>query len=293
MTPIFTISSRGGSATRWLNNIINSHPEIVCFHGFRQDPFEPETTFQPEKLAKFLMMMRERSSLLTSDYFPSNSFGTIHTYHGTEPRDSFMAEGGNFSVILRDPFCRIHSLFAHHHLRNVRNVVGGPAHRMDYDALRKNDEIGDARNITLNEIHNSERTLTENWFLTLCLQILKADLDAMTNCDPHEILRYEDLVGSKDGLKDGLSRALDTEVSDDFPGIADHFDRPTNSHSTVSLTAEDIFSSWPDKFRKFFFHCFLAVGYDGLEKAYAKNGYTLPLLSQAWLEQEIRHSSAA
>ncbi len=253
VTPIFTISSRGGSATLWLNTLLNRHPEVVSFHGFREDPFDAGSLLTPEKLADWLLVMRDRSAYETPDYLPSNSFGTVHTYWGSEPKDAFLSKGGSFTAILRDPVRRINSLFSHHYLRDVREYPDWRSRRVDYDGLRKEQEVRDSSDIAITEIQNDTYTPTEKWFVNLCGEILASDLDIATNCEPAQILRYEDLVGSLDGLKEGLSRVLNITVGDDYPGIANAIQRPVNTHAGTSFSSGDIFDLWPDKFKKVFF----------------------------------------
>jgi len=239
--------------------------------------------------------MRERSSFLSPDRSVTNSlsFGTIHTYSGTEPRDAFISQGGTFTAILRDPICRLHSLFTHHHQHDVLKTPHLPASPMDYSALVENGEVVENPGAALNEIRPDTFGITEAWFHQLGLEILESDLDIATNCQAAEILRHEDLVGSIEGLTEGFSRILDTKIGSDFPGIAEHFDRPVNVHAVTRLSAGEIFSRWPEKFKKIFFFDALFVGFDALEKGYAEYGYEFPVEALVWLGHHVSGISQA
>jgi len=198
-----------------------------------------------------------------------------------------MAAGGSFSAILRDPICRLHSLFTHHHQHDVLKTPHLPATPMDYTGLVTGGEVDDTQGVAINDIRSKPLSLTENWFATLGKDIVESDLDIATNCDPEQVLRHEDMVGSIDSLTESFSRILDTEVGNDFPGFAEHFGRPVNVHSAIALSAGEIFSRWPDKFKKIFFFNVLYVGFDALEKGYANYGYALPDEAKFWLELEV------
>ena len=159
-----------------------------------------------------------------------------------------------------------------------------PPRPINYDELLGNGEIADSSNMAIGEAASEPYTPAERWFITLCRQVLENDFDNIITCDSIQILRYEDMVGSVSGLTESISRILDIEVGNDFPGIEEYFERPVNVHAAERLSSREIFCRWPDKFRKMFSFSVLGVGYEKLEKAYAKYGYTFPPEFQPWLE---------
>jgi len=233
------------------------------------------------------MNMRELSAFEETPWQPAYSFGTIHTYWGTEPREAFMSRGGTFSAILRDPVRRLHSLFSHHYLRDVKKLPAGHSSQMHYDALVKIGDIGPPQNLAINEIRNEPFSEAEDWFIALCWQILESDLDVIDNCTCGQVLKHENLVGSYEGLRDGLSRIFNTEAGDDFPGAKGYFDRVVNRHAEAPLSSAEIFQLWPEKLKKMFFFNVLALDVEKVQKAYAKYDYAFPTELFSWLDREL------
>jgi len=234
--------------------------------------------------------MRELSAFEATPWQPGYSFGTIHTWWGTEPREAFMSRGGTFSAILRDPIRRLHSLFSHHYLHDVKKLPAGHSSQMHYDELVENGDIGPPQNLAINEIRNDPFSETEDWFIALCWQILESDLDVIDNCTPRQVLKHEDLVGSHDGLRDGLRRILDTETIDDFPGAKNYFDQVVNRHAATPLSSTEIFQRWPEKLKKMFVFNMLGLDVDKIKKAYAQYDYAFPTELFSWLDNELARS---
>jgi len=102
---LFYVSSFGGSGTKWVSTCLNSHKNIVCFHGTRSIP--PYTTgtydITSEKFVEGLKIITTNTGKL---------FGAIHGFNGLALYDSIASVGGRFTAI--HPILRINSLFHHY-----------------------------------------------------------------------------------------------------------------------------------------------------------------------------------
>ena len=275
LVPFFNISTRGGSATWWIATILRQHPDIVCLHG-REGPFAKG---EPEPAAVLQVLEAERTRT------GGKTVGAVHLFYGTEPCKAFVAAGGTFTCVLRNPLTRIHSLFTHHCRLDLRHSApeGAPIYQSLIDAgLATGAPVSTIPFVTVEATRPADVL-----FRLICDSVLAFDRDILTNA-PDGIALFERLTEDRGYLFDWLGRLLGG--ADDLlsRAVDAGFDNRVNSHvGDARLTPEEVFEVWPDAFRKAFLRSMLLQDWNPLLTAYASVGYAFPQLNVDLLQRHV------
>lgn len=280
MTPYFNISTRGASASGWLSLLLNAHPNVVCFHG-REELFgNLDVAPTPEAALQALADARRNAGPEAQH----KAFGIIHTFYGTEPRQAFLAAGGTFAAILRDPFTRIHSLLTHHaELSFGHKAAPG---KSVYQTMLAAGLLAADESAPLLQVYATPLAPGEKLFASICETVLDSDMDNIANAFD-AVARFEQLVSDASYLTGWLGRLLGGRDRQLDAAVAAHAGRPQNVHAGNRLSAAEVFAAWPDRLRKMFF--FLAindVNWSSAFEAYERAGYAMPPESLAWLRAQ-------
>ncbi len=240
MRKIFNISSAGGTATLWLSNLLNSHPNIVCFHGMRENPFLGDgTSLVSGRFFPGLLELRR----LTGDMM---SFGAVHSFYGPDGKALVTEAGGSHKFMIRNPFTRLHSLFTHHY----RDFLG-----YSVEAGQNVYALAADRGHVLErtQIETREFTSAEAKFQTLCNEVVRTDVENLDSSADDECLLFEKMVSNRDYALFHLTDLLGGEREFLEQALAERMSTKENAHSAVgSLSDDEIFELWPETFRLMF-----------------------------------------
>jgi len=273
MKPYFNISSAGGSATTWLTNLLNKHPEIVAFHGLRVNPLDHSEWLSPERMMGFLSFLRDHQGAKLCDEIDKKTFGIIHTYYGTEIRENIKRAGGSFMAIFRDPVMRINSLF-HHHYRDIQhvNLIEDNA----YKTVAEMGHLSSQNTSNFQGLLNEDLSVlsdTERMFRDRVKEVLSSDMANYFNSDTQEHILYEKMVSSAAYCFDKLS-FLTGQNSDQLHDIINNeLKKPVFSHSKSKLVADQVYEQWPVQFKNIFKKEISRQGKDRCCEIYANLGY--------------------
>ncbi|MDX2346781.1 MAG: hypothetical protein QNK11_07925 [Legionella sp.] len=282
MTPrYFYISSRGASASTWLFNLLNTHPNILTVHGTRSiPPYQSGTADQSAK-EFFNRFPAYRDVRKTNAHI----IGGIHGYYGLSAKLAVEKHGGVFLSIIRDPIKRIHSLFSHSFRNYIENSNGLSNNASIYDMI-KNDYLdfrpdrvalnkdyqrhkikstlstlkatlkGETR-ISFPSVYtiNGEKLLftpVEQTFLDLCASIFNDDLTLMRALNPNDIYKMEDIVSNQATCMKLMAKISSETISfseSDIKNISGHFNTKIRSHAKAASSAEDVYNTWPISFK--------------------------------------------
>ena len=235
----FYISSFGGTATLWINEVLNAHPEIVSFHGTRSIPPHGSGTndLSPEAFTQGLNLLMTKSS-------HSKLFGAIHGFYGATLYPSIQAVGGAFCAVTRNPIKRINSLFNHHYKKTVGTGENGWDKRKTvYQDMvdKKFDAIAfDAQN-------QVKTSAVVEYFMWICEGTLGNDILLFDILGLEYTFKMEKLVTDRDYFANLLS-----VIGQDNLTISDKYldkvftTAETHKHAHVEQSEQDIFDSWPD-----------------------------------------------
>ena len=240
MRKIFNISSAGGTATLWLSKLLNSHPNIVCFHGLRENLFLDEgTSLVGGKFFPGLLELRR----LTGN---TMSFGAIHSFYGPDGRELVMEAGGSHKFMIRNPFTRLHSLFTHQY----RDLLGHSveAGQNVYALAADRGHV-----IEGTQTETREFTPAEAKFQTLCNEVVRTDIENLDSSADDECLKFEKLVSDRDYALHHLADLLGGEAEFLEQALAERMSTKENAHAaTGSLSDAEVFDLWPETFRLMF-----------------------------------------
>lgn len=236
MVPFFLVNSPGGSATKWLANLLNQHPSVMCFHACRRRPGQSEVPIlEANDLIDLLIEEKNRNEWC-------RSIGSVHSYHAAEGYQETRLRGGGILGILRNPIRRMHSLISTHwkDIRKQESVVEDNI----YEDIKRN---GNLRLFKTREIFDSsdmEERLANISYLTL-----QGDLSLLKYFKDEELIFFEDMVFDFDYLREIIMNNFMIDIS-----CSEHmFEDKVNTHSyTFFETEEEIIQSWPDEFKVIF-----------------------------------------
>jgi len=269
MVPFFAISSLGGSATKWLTGVLNTHPDIVCFHAIQYDPFSEEggRKLTPQALCGGLRGLHEETG-------GAKCFGSIHSFIGAGMAPEVTRLGGGFSTIIRNPIDRIHSLFTHH-----LEIKLGYTQKTDnlYDELIAAGHIGpDTAEAAPAETDDPKYTEFENEFAGWCYRTMASDMESVLHCPKDAILQHERMVDDGAYLARKLGRILGPFAANIGDYAGDRFHKRENVHSRTQYgSASDIYFDWPPKFRRIFFQAMTHFGITDLLYIYGVFSYDM------------------
>lgn len=233
MIPFFLVNSPGGSGTKWLANLLNQHPSVMCFHALRRrDWRSDDPVLNPDDLIDHLIEEKSKNEWC-------RSVGSVHSYHGAEGYQEILRRGGEILGIIRDPIRRIHSLISTH-WKDI-NGPGNISSQNIYEDIKNN---GDLRLLnTKNVAYSSD---VEKRFTELSYLSLQGDLSLFYFFENKKLVFFEKMVEDFDYLRYVIMRNFLFDIS-----YAENiFKEKVNSHSyTLFETEMDIIRSWPAEFK--------------------------------------------
>lgn len=273
MVPIFNIASTGHSGTKWLTNLLNGHPRIMCFHGLRADPYRhpndianPDNWLTPEEVRAAFTTMQSRT-------VDSKIIGTCHTFYDYLSRECFVENGGGFAVIYRDLFQRIQSGLCHHYSARIGRDLGGKDLYADIMVDFTESEVDLEKEPDLEQLNEKEQL-----FFRLVRGFIAADYTNFSNIPAAEYIIFEKMISDEEYLIDCLARLLQCSPDEFGTYFSNKQSYVINQHSLGhKLTNEEIFDIWPHSFRQLFCRVMRDCGgFDYLHAEYKKLEYTFP-----------------
>lgn len=264
MHPFFNVTSAGATATVWLTQVLNSHPQIAAFHALRSDPFVSKgKDISFDEIFSGIQILKERM-------YGISSIGLVHSFYNSHFREKLKKMHGGHIAILRDPIRRIHSLFFHHYecTHNVEIIDNDP-----YLTLRKYNHISELSNPS--EVLQRNLNKYEAEFFVLCNVTIKNDILNVIQCQPEEICIFEDFVKDKDYFCGSMEQL--TGIED--PSFFEHkFDenknKKINQHASKKVDSFSIFESWPLELKNILLCIILLHGVDNVLDLYSSHGYS-------------------
>jgi hypothetical protein len=240
MNPTFNISTAGATASHWITRLLNSHKDIVCLHGFREQPFQ--TNPEPLDLETYFVGLRKLREI-TLD---TKVFGTVHSFNGISAKKYVIAAGGAHKFIIRDPFTRLHSLFTVYYPELLGEKLS--AGQDIYTLIRERKQVQDMDQYSLENLTN-----VEHRFYSLCHQVIIADYKNIREGSTEDCIRHEEFVTSPDYALHHLVELLGGEKEFLEREISARLHKKKASHSVVPpMSSEEIFLLWPDTFKMIF-----------------------------------------
>jgi len=207
---IFVVVTWGCTASVWLAKILNSHPEILCYHAKKD--------YNGQDLSEI--------DLIKNMYLESVGYKVVGNVHGFDIHKTFRLKkllGNDFSVICleREPFSRLKSQISLFNSLENTKLWGN---------LEYIDVILERKNVTLprNDYHHKLFVHGVN----------------MLNSIQHEfslgkIFKMEDFTTDKKTMKELIDEITlkNVDVSDQFLNSVLKI-KPTNKHQTTKLDFE-------------------------------------------------------
>jgi hypothetical protein len=282
MTPnnLFYISSLGHSASGWLQDVLNKHPQIVTFHGCRSFPPIESGKVDDTPVDEF----SESLSICTKGTYHKKLFGAIHGYYGSIAKDSTIKSGGLFSSIIRDPIKRINSLYYSSNLKYFKSHADlwDSMQELPFDQLPTkmvNGHISDAElpsdasyNFKLaKKLFKSFRNLT-GWSLSI-------DNDCFKNCDPKKILIMEEMTKSREYFIKIVWPCVTNYLDLNSYNIDEMLnpmqkENHINNHTGIYKSSKEIYDVWPKCFKRVFSKLFYQDG-DNTKKMFENYSYNV------------------
>ena len=269
MANIFYISSWGGTATHWLAKSLDSHPEIICYHGRRTWPQYSACHEQSEQEKPG---SQERSPMDFANDLKAQSeqgrvIGSIHGYHGLAMSTPVRALGGRFAVSTRHPVLRTASLHRHHYLKVLDENNPGQLGSLNFF---KNYAQSHAQTIqSIVSRTNIKFDLSELVYLWVATGAAGFDVECNKLSDKH-IFKMEEYTQDKDYYKEMFCFLTQNKISCDDSYLENVFNRgKTNVHRSNRNSAEQEFLSWSESQQALFKILFVdhsemykSMGYD-------------------------------
>ena len=264
MHPFFNVSSTGATATVWLTQVLNAHPQIAAFHALRSDPFLIKgKNMSFDEIFSGMQILKERM-------YGISSLGLVHTFYHSHFREKLKQAQGGHIAIIRDPIRRIHSLFYHHYeqTHKVEIIDNDP-----YLTLQKNNHISELK--LPSEVLRRRLNIYELEFLVLCNSTIKNDILNVIQCQPEEIFIFEDFVKDKDYFCGLIHQLIGTEDDSFFENKFDeNKKKKVNQHVAKKVDSYSIFQSWPLELKNIFLYVILLHGVDNVVSLYTSHGYS-------------------
>jgi hypothetical protein len=269
MANIFYISSWGGTATHWLAKSLDSHPELICYHGRRTWPQYPACHAQSEEE---LPQSQVRDPMDFANDMKAQAeqgqvVGSIHGYHGLAMATPVRALGGRFAASTRHPVLRTASLHRHHYAKLLDDNNPGQIASLNFFKNYAQSQAGIIQNIVTQT--GIDFGLSELIYLWVSTGTVGFDLEC-NKLNPKYIFKMEEYTKDKDYYKEMFCFLTQNKVSCDDAYLDAVFTRgKTNVHRTKDSSAENEFSSWPESHRALFTTLFTdhretyaSMGYD-------------------------------
>lgn len=263
----FYISSFGGSATMWINKVLNEHPKVVSFHGTRSlPPFDSGVNdIVPISFAQGLDLMINNAE-------NTKIFGAIHGYYGLSMYDAMKQVEGQFCAILRDPIRRINSLFNHHY----KHLMGISEKNWDNNISVYVDMVGKNYDKVMLRGSNLELSEVVSTFQWICEGTIGNDMMLQQAIGNDLMFKMETLVSDKEYFTKFFAFLTSGDVMADDEYLNSIIKiKKTNQHSHTEDTNESIYNSWPDIFKFSLHNIIQKYGGIKVQYNYKQFGYDL------------------
>ena len=263
----FYISSFGGTATMWLNKVLNSHAKVVSYHGTRSlPPYDSGTNdISPELFAKGLTLSMQNTG-------HSKIFGAIHGYYGLAMQAAMSHEGGVFCAVTRSPIKRINSLFNHHYDNFIKsnNQLRNKDTSVYADLVEKNFD-----QVSIDQQSNGIVTSgVVNTFQWICNETLKNDVALLDSIGIKLNFKMELLVKEQDYFVHFFETITDKKMPIEQAYLDEIFQISNiNKHARVEESEQEIYQQWPDIFKLIYKNTVISNGGVNVLKKYQTIDY--------------------
>jgi len=263
----FYISSFGGTATMWINKVLNTHHQVVSYHGTRSiPPYDSGTNdLSPDDFVEGMKVSMENSN-------NTKVFGAIHGFYGLSLSQAIIKHEGVFCAVIRSPIKRMNSLFNHHYKGTQKT---GEEH-WDKNISVYQDVINNNFDHVNTDNGNVTTSSTVNMFSWICNGTISNDIELLTGIGADLNFKMESLVQDRGYFKHFLEVITQgkIEVSDEYLDQIFTFNN-VNKHAHVEQTEQQIFDSWPDIFKLVYKNAMLKHGGESVIKAYEDLDYPI------------------
>jgi len=260
---VLVIYSAGATATKWLTEVLNQLPDVVCFHALRSNLFTESRAedLAQDALVSGLYRMAECSLF-------SKTFAAVHSHSFISDDTNFEEYRGQKLAMFRHPLYRIHSLFTHHFEVSGRQLTNGNVYKSLENLILNEKRVKDG--------YKKQEDILMNFFRT-SVNTLRSDMLNYVKTKESERLVFERMFDSPDYLHQRLTPYLPTESS---IALKDQLNRrlkaPTNQHSRKNYKSPDeIFNDWPGPLKTFFLTALNDVGVEHCTMMYRSLGYDI------------------
>ncbi|NYZ17504.1 hypothetical protein HL658_33600 [Azospirillum sp. RWY-5-1] len=278
----FLLESCGRTATNWISEALNRHPEVLTTHGIDTTPVKVDRTLNPDFKGTPGVALRSESDLPLDEYFdlleeqrPEPVIGSIHGYNGAIPylRPENYRRRYRIATITRHPVIRAMSI----HNQNMKSFdprVNPDVRKLLIERNRGFVKANLAAHPEYSGILNAAGFDLENPHdMTFVLSVLVIrNRDSVNLHTGMPVYLMERLTNEIDNFYHLFNFITDGRIPPDQTFIESVLNQPKRFTSATERAGFLQYKSWSDWQRRFFA---LAMQYKGLGEAYDKLGYDM------------------
>lgn len=242
----FIISTYGRTATQWLHQVLNQHPEIFCTHSSDLSILPPSPETPQERNIRVSREHEAFAKISLDEYFDKmerlvpgkKAYGNVH---GIDALEDFSPYRRKFTLIhlLRHPIHRVQSLVS----RWLHATTYLPEHQ-ERLWLRFQTYAQDPFIANLLQEHEVDLKVKANWLFVVAVFRLQQDLKHFQLPIPH--VPMERLVKDLDYFFWLLAKITQGQVSLTEEYIDDLYQAQPVDQRNRKVTALEQFDSWPE-----------------------------------------------
>ncbi len=274
--PVFYVSSRGHSASKFLQQVLVRHPDIVCWHGNRSiPPYDSGTNdMEPEDFVQGLYQCAAGNRF-------QKVFGSVHGFYGPVLQKQITDLGGWFGCIFRDPIPRLVS----HISGNAKQAYTARFGVGDLDYPENVDHVavlvGDTKEseILIDRFGHEQFERIKNWlvqrFRRSCRVVFQPDCENYVSVPPENFIRMEDMVRDPHYIEVRILKKIHPDLAV-TPEMRAHFERKDLRNTHNRRQSYKTWESWSSDMRRIFAEESESAGVQKLRSMYTNLGYSFP-----------------